>query len=56
MSAIDASRIVIDDSRVTVQNVASLIGDSIGVLYNHNVLIIQATNHQIASTNIQNSW
>jgi hypothetical protein len=43
MSENDASRIIIDDSRVTLQIVASLTGDSQGIIYNCNMLIVQAT-------------
>jgi hypothetical protein len=39
----DASRIVIDDFRVTLQIVASLNGYSRGVIYDHNMFILQAT-------------
>ncbi len=39
MSANDTSRIVIDDSRVTLQIVASLTGDSRGIIYDRNVFI-----------------
>ena len=37
MSENDASRIIIDDSRVMLQIVASLTDDSRGVIYNRNV-------------------
>ncbi len=43
MSVNDASRIIIDDSRVKLQIVASLIDDSRGVIYNCNMFIVQAT-------------
>ncbi len=39
MSVNDTSRIVIDDSRVTLLNVVSLIDDHVGVLYDCNMLI-----------------
>ncbi len=42
MSINDASRIIIDNSRVTLQNLASLTYDSRGVIDNCNVLIEQA--------------
>ncbi len=41
----DASVIVIDDSRVTLQIVAPLTDDSRGVIYNRNVFIVEATVH-----------
>ncbi len=43
MSVNDVSEIVIDDSRVTLQIVASLIVNSRGVVNNHNLFIVQAT-------------
>ncbi len=43
MSVNDASNIVIDDSRVTLQIVASLTDNSRGVIYYCNVFIVQAT-------------
>jgi hypothetical protein len=43
MSEKDASRIIIDDSIVMLQIVASLSDNSRGVLYNCNMLIVQAT-------------
>ncbi len=43
MSENDESRIIIDDSRVTLQIVASLTDDSRGVIYDHNMIIVQAT-------------
>ena len=43
MSVNDASRITIDDSRVTLQIVASLTDNSRGITYDHNVFIEQAT-------------
>ncbi len=42
MSVLDASRIVIDNSRVKLQIVASLNGDSRGIIYNRNIFIVQA--------------
>ncbi len=35
--------IVIDDSRVTLQIVASLTDNSTGIIYDRNVFIVQAT-------------
>jgi hypothetical protein len=43
MSANDTCRIIIDDSRLMLQIVASLTDDSRGVIYNHNMFIVQAT-------------
>ncbi len=42
MDANDASRIVIDESRAMLQIVASLTDDSRGVIYEHNMFILQA--------------
>ncbi len=42
MSENDTSRIVIDDSRVTFQIVASFSDDSRDVIYDHNVFIVWA--------------
>ncbi len=42
MSVNDVSEIVIEDSRVTLQIVALLIVNSRGVVYNHNMFIVQA--------------
>ena len=42
MSINDTSRIVIDDPRVVIQIVASLIDDSRGVIYDCNMFIVQA--------------
>ncbi len=42
MSKNDASRIIIDDSRVMLQIVASLTVDSMGIKYNRNMFIVQA--------------
>ncbi len=41
MSINDASRIVIDDSRVKLQTVASLTDHSKGVIFDHNLLLVQ---------------
>ena len=43
MSVNNASRIVIDKSIVMLQTVASLTDDSRGIVYNHNMFIVQAT-------------
>ncbi len=43
MSATDAYRIVIDNSRVMLQIELSLPNDSRGVIYYHNMFIVQAT-------------
>jgi hypothetical protein len=43
MSESDVSRILIDDSRVTLQIVASLIDDSWGINYDRNMFIVQDT-------------
>ncbi len=43
MSLDDDCRIIIDNSRVTLQIVASLTDDSRGVIHNCNMLIVQAT-------------
>jgi hypothetical protein len=40
MSVNDATRIIIDDSRVALQIVASLIDNTGGVFYDHNVFIV----------------
>jgi hypothetical protein len=45
MSVNDASKIVTDESRVTLQFVASLTDDSIGVNYHQNMFIVQAFGH-----------
>jgi hypothetical protein len=42
MSINDASRIIIDSSRVTLPIVASLTDDSRGGIYNHNMFIVPA--------------
>ncbi len=43
MSVNHASRIVIDDSRVTLQIVASHTDNSWSVIYDRNMFIVQAT-------------
>ncbi len=45
MSVNDASGIVIDDSRVKLQIVASLTDNSRGVIYNCNMFIVQASEY-----------
>jgi hypothetical protein len=45
MNVNDASRIVIDDSRMMLQIVASLTDNSRGIIYNGNMLIVQAGNN-----------
>jgi hypothetical protein len=47
MSVNDTSWIIIDDSRVRLQIVASLTDDYRGVIYNGNVFIVQASGGQI---------
>jgi hypothetical protein len=44
MSVNDTSKIIIDDCRVMLQIVASLIDESKGIIYNCNMFIVQATN------------
>ncbi len=46
MSVNDASRIVINDSKVMLQIVASLTDDSRGIVYDHNMFIVQAKGTQ----------
>jgi hypothetical protein len=43
MSVNDTSRMIIDNSRVVVQIVASLTDDSRGDIYDRNMFIVQAT-------------
>jgi hypothetical protein len=43
MSVNDDSRNVIDDSRAMLQFAASLTGESRGIIYDYNMLIVQAT-------------
>ncbi len=50
MNVKDASRIVIDDSRVTLQIVASLTDDSRGVIYDCNMFMVQATGQKVFKT------
>ncbi len=45
MSVNDTSMISIDDSMVMLQIVTSLTDDSRSIIYNHNMLIVQATDH-----------
>ncbi len=46
MSVNNASRIVIDKSIVMLQTVASLTDDSRGIVYDHNMFIVQANGAQ----------
>jgi hypothetical protein len=46
MSVKDASKIVIDDSRVMLQIVMSLTDDSIDVIYDCNIFTVHATSVQ----------
>ncbi len=41
MNVNDVSRTVIDESRAMLQIVASLTDDSRGVIYDHNMIIVQ---------------
>ncbi len=50
-----ASRIVNYYSRDTLQIVASLTGDSWGIIYNYNVFIVQATGCQISNLHFKNA-
>ena len=43
MSENDASRIIIDDSRMMLQIVAALNDDPRGIIYDCNMFIVQAT-------------
>jgi len=43
MNVDEASGIIIDNSRVTLEIMASLTDDSRGVIYDHKMLIAQAT-------------
>ncbi len=43
------SQYAIDDSRVTLQIVASLTDNSRGVIYDQNMFVVQATDCQIAN-------
>jgi hypothetical protein len=43
MSVNDAPRIIIDDSWVMVQIVASLTDSARAIIYDHNMFIVQAT-------------
>jgi hypothetical protein len=45
MNVNDASRIVIDDCRMMLQIVASLTDNSKGIIYNGNMLKVQARNN-----------
>jgi hypothetical protein len=57
MSENDASSIVIDNSSVTFQIVVSLTDGSRGVIYDHNMLIVKATDgHTFLRSNILTSF
>ncbi len=43
MSENDASKIIIDDSKVMLQIVASLTDNSRSIIYDHNMLMVQGT-------------
>ncbi len=43
MSKNDASKLIINDTRVMLQKLASLTDYSRGVIYNRNMFIVQAT-------------
>jgi hypothetical protein len=45
MSENDASSIAIDNSRVTLQIASSITVDSRGIIYNHNMFIVQAKDY-----------
>jgi hypothetical protein len=47
MSVNGVSRIVNEDFRVTLQIVVSLTDDSRGIIYNHNMFIVQATRDRL---------
>jgi hypothetical protein len=50
MSVKDASMIVINNSRVTLQIVASLNDDIRGIIYYRNMFIVQATGLNMGDT------
>ncbi len=57
MSVNDTSRIVIGNTRVMLQTVASLNDDSRGIIYNHYMFIVQATGPQgHRATGPQGHW
>ncbi len=45
MSVHDTSKVIIDDSKVMLQIVTSLIDDTRSIICNHNILILQARVH-----------
>jgi hypothetical protein len=47
MSEKNAPRIVIDDSRVTIQILVSLTDDTRNAIYNHNMFILKTTDVQV---------
>ncbi len=53
MSVNDTSRIIIDDSRVMLQIVASHIDDSRGISYDFNMFIVQATDVYAKLSNLK---
>ena len=53
MSLNDATRIIIDDSRVVLQIVASLTDNSTGIIYNCNMFIVQATAYLLGVTHVK---
>jgi hypothetical protein len=55
MSVNDASKIINDAFRVTLQILASLTGDYRGIIYNCNVFIIQGPMFQVLHSRV-GSW
>jgi hypothetical protein len=55
MSVNDASRIIIDDSKVMLQIVASFTDNSRGVIYNCKMFIVQASSKQPMSKKLLDS-
>jgi len=56
MSVNDACRIIIDDSRVMLQIVASLTNNTRGVIYDCNMFTAQATSCSISITDDRNMF
>ncbi len=56
MSVNDTSWSLIDDSRVVLQIVASLIGNSRGIIYAHNMFIVQATGVILIKLSFLRHW
>ncbi len=50
MSVNDAYKILIEDSRLTLQIMASLTDNSRGIIYDHNMFIVQATGELLSDT------